>query len=94
MKNKLAIKEVIQSRGRFKAIRTGTLEKMFSVGGAKIRAVINSLRQDGCPICVNDDGYYWETDKKSVLRYAELLALRAGSISKVVAGLKKGVLKK
>lgn len=87
--NKMIIKKQLRGLNRFTAVKTSKLEVLTGICPQAIRGAINELRQVGCPICVSPNGYYWETNRKRVIRYAEQLRLKADGILKAVNGLLK-----
>ena len=45
--------------GGERAVYSHELQRLFSIDGRGLRRKINSLRQDGYPICSDERGYYY-----------------------------------
>ena len=45
--------------GGERAVYSRELQRLFSIDGRGLRRKINSLRQDGYPICSDERGYYY-----------------------------------
>lgn len=59
--------------------------------GAGLRAIINSLRQRGYPICSDQGGYWFATNKNELIENTEALRGRAIKILEAVRGMEKAV---
>ena len=44
------------------------MQSLFSIDGRNLRRKISSLRQDGIPICSDEDGYYFADNQKEINR--------------------------
>lgn len=53
-------------RGKAKAIHSQDLQRLFSIDGRNLRRKISSLRQDGFPICSDENGYYYADNQKEI----------------------------
>jgi len=83
------VKRDLEGLTKFTAITTRDLSSRLGICPQDIRGAVNELRIKGFPICVGPNGYYWETKRAEVLRYADRLALKAKGIMLAVNGLKK-----
>lgn len=52
--------------GRERAVYSRELQRLFSIDGRGLRRKINSLRQDGCPICSDERGYYYADSQDEI----------------------------
>ena len=52
--------------GKEKAVPSTKLERLFSLSGRNLRRKINRLRQDGVPICSDQNGYYFAANQEEV----------------------------
>lgn len=57
-----------QHKGKANAIHSKELQRLFSIDGRNLRRKISSLRQDGIPICSDEDGYYFADNQKEINR--------------------------
>ena len=53
-------------KGKEKAIHSKELQRIFSTDGRDIRRKVSSLRQDGIPICSDEDGYYYAYNQQEI----------------------------
>lgn len=53
-------------KGKANAIHSKELQRLFSIDGRNLRRKISSLRQDGVPICSDEDGYYYADNQKEI----------------------------
>lgn len=53
-------------RGKESAIHSKELQRIFATDGRDIRRKISSLRQDGVPICSDEDGYYYADNQQEI----------------------------
>ena len=53
-------------RGKANAIHSQDLQRLFSIDGRNLRRKISSLRQDGIPICSDEDGYYYADNQQEI----------------------------
>lgn len=63
--------EVIPERkknhtGAAKAVHSDKLEQLFSCTGRSLRRYVSQLRQDGCPICSDETGYYYADNQGEI----------------------------
>jgi biotin operon repressor len=68
MDRKTAICEYLRQNhvGAEKAVCSRELEQLFSLDGRTLRRKINSLRQDGFPICSGQTGYYYAANQNEI----------------------------
>ena len=52
--------------GKERAVPSKKLERLFSLSGRNLRRKINRLRQDGVPICSDQNGYYFAANQEEV----------------------------
>ena len=52
--------------GKSRAILSRDLQRLFSIDGRNLRRKISALRQDGCPICSDESGYYYADNQKEI----------------------------
>ena len=85
---------IIRSCERGKEITASQLSQMACLEfetktfvPAKVRAAINTLRQEGNPICANHFGYYWATTPEQIAETIASLDSRIGSITSAKDGL-------
>lgn len=52
--------------GRENAVYSRELQRLFSIDGRNLRRKISSLRQDGYPICSDENGYYYADSQKEI----------------------------
>ena len=52
--------------GREKAVSSKELERLFYLDGSSLRRYINRLRQDGNPICSDENGYYYAANQQEI----------------------------
>lgn len=58
--------------------------------GADFRAIINSLRVKGYPICASGLGYYWPATAEELDEYVRSFAGRINSQNEALHGLRRG----
>jgi hypothetical protein len=62
----------------------------FGIKGVELRALINTLRREGVPICSGEKGYFYaETDAELLRRTIRHMSSRIAGISGAIRGLKK-----
>lgn len=68
MNKKNAICEYLKKNhtGRDNAVHSKELERLFLTDGRNLRRKISSLRQDGYPICSDENGYYYADNQKEI----------------------------
>lgn len=68
MDKKTALCEYLKKhhKGRENAVYSRELQRLFSYDGRNLRRKINSLRQDGYPICSDENGYYYADNQKEI----------------------------
>lgn len=52
--------------GGERAVYSHELQRLFSIDGRGLRRKINSLRQDGYPICSDERGYYYADSQEEI----------------------------
>ena len=52
--------------GGERAVYSRELQRLFSIDGRSLRRKINSLRQDGYPICSDARGYYYADSQEEI----------------------------
>jgi len=52
--------------GKAKAVHSEELERLFCISGRNLRRKISALRQEGCPVCSDDCGYYYADSQKEI----------------------------
>ena len=52
--------------GNSRAILSRDLQRLFAIDGRNLRRKISALRQDGCPICSDESGYYYADNQKEI----------------------------
>ena len=52
--------------GKERAVPSRELERLFSLEGRTLRRKINRLRQDGHPICSDENGYYYAGTQQEI----------------------------
>lgn len=83
------IKEYHQ--GKEKAVSSAYLQSRFSISSRTVRKIVNQLRNDGNPICSDENGYYYATDKDEVLNSVYKMTSRIKEIAKAKNGLVKSL---
>lgn len=68
MDKRTAICEYLRKHhtGREKAVYSRELQRLFCIDGRNLRRKISSLRQDGFPICSDENGYYYADSQKEI----------------------------
>ena len=77
------------SNGRKSPICGSTIAGAFGISGYEVRALINSARCNGDPICSNGKGYYIAADVNEVRKTVDSIKGRIHSMQKAVNGLEK-----
>ena len=52
--------------GRENAVYSRELQRLFLIDGRTLRRKISSLRQDGYPICSDENGYYYADSQTEI----------------------------
>ena len=52
--------------GRARAVYSRELQRLFSLDGRTVRRYISKLRQEGCPICSDESGYYYADSQTEI----------------------------
>ena len=52
--------------GKERAVYSRELQRLFSLDGRNLRRKINRLRQEGYPICSDENGYYYAENQQEV----------------------------
>lgn len=68
MDKRTAICEYLRKNhtGREQAVYSRELQRLFCIDGRNLRRKISSLRQDGFPICSDENGYYYADSQKEI----------------------------
>lgn len=74
-------------KGRKNAITSPFLEAVLGVGGATLRAHINTLRCAGHPVCSDENGYYYAETLIELQGTIRQLQSRIGKIAQAKSGL-------
>ena len=53
-------------RGKANAVHSRELERLFSLTGRTLRRRISRLRQDGYPVCIDENGYYYAENQNEI----------------------------
>lgn len=69
------------------AICSKELQQLFSLDGRALRRKINSLRQDGFPICSGQTGYYYAATQKEINKTVCRLKQLVTKVSNARTGL-------
>jgi len=77
--------------GKEKAVSSMCLQSRFLISGRTVRKFVNQLRNDGKPICSDENGYYYAIDKKELLNSIYQMASRIREIAKAKNGLAKAL---
>ena len=78
-------------RGKEKAVSSAYLQSRFSISSRTVRKLVNQLRNDGNPICSDENGYYYATDQKELFNSIHQMTSRIKEITKVKNGLVKAL---
>lgn len=78
--------------GQSNAVISKELELKFGVKNREVRLIVNSLRNDGYPICSNGNGYYYARDETEVLKAICNLNRRIIGIALAKNGLTKSLI--
>ena len=73
--------------GRKNAASSKTLEAVFHIKSVTVRKIVNSLRSDGVPICIDAGGYYYAASKAEIDATVAQLDNRIQKIAKARNGL-------
>ncbi len=52
--------------GKARAVHSSELERLFSLTGRTLRRRISRLRQDGYPVCSDENGYYYAENQNEI----------------------------
>ena len=52
--------------GAANAVHSDMLERLFSCTGRSLRRYVSQLRQEGCPICSDETGYYYADNQVEI----------------------------
>ena len=74
-------------QGRERAVSSNYLQKRLSISSRTIRKIVNQLRNDGIPICSDENGYYYAVDKDEVLNSIYQMTSRIREIARAKNGL-------
>ena len=53
-------------KGKANAIHSQELQRLFSIDGRNLRRKISRLRQEGVPICSDEEGYYYAGSQQEI----------------------------
>lgn len=56
----------VHHTGRSEAVYSRELQRLFSLNGRTVRRHISKLRQEGCPICSDETGYYYADNQEEI----------------------------
>lgn len=74
-------------KGKANAIHSQDLQRLFSIDGRNLRRKISSLRQDGIPICSDEDGYYYADNQQEINKTVRRLNGMVTGVSNARTGL-------
>lgn len=77
--------------GKEKAVSSAYLQSRFSISSRTVRKLVNQLRNEGNPICSDENGYYYATDQKELLNSIHQMRSRIIEIAKAKNGLVKAL---
>ena len=77
--------------GKEKAVPSAYLQNRFYISSRAVRKLINQLRNDGNPICSDDNGYYYASDRKELHASIRQMTSRIREIAKAKRGLVKAL---
>jgi len=77
--------------GKEKAVSSAYLQSRFSISSRTVRKLVNGLRNDGIPICSDENGYYYATDQEELLYSIYQMTSRIKAIAKAKNGLVKAL---
>lgn len=73
--------------GKAHAVHSRELERLFSLNGRTLRRKISRLRQDGYPICSDENGYYYAKSQSEINATACRLNMLVTNISNARTGM-------
>ena len=73
--------------GKAHAVHSRELERLFSLNGRTLRRKISRLRQDGYPICSDENGYYYAENQSEINATVCRLNMLVTKISNVRTGM-------
>ena len=73
--------------GKEKAVPSKDLERLFSLNGRTIRKKINKIRQDGKPVCSDQNGYYYAETQEDINKTIRWLNDLVTGVSNARTGL-------
>ena len=77
--------------GKVNAVISKELEVTFGLKNREIRLIVNSLRNEGHPICSSGNGYYYARDETEVIHAIGNLNSRIIGIALAKNGLTKSL---
>jgi biotin operon repressor len=78
-------------QGKEKAVSSAYLQGKFSISSRTVRKIVNQLRNNGNPICSDENGYYYAMDTDEVLNSIYQMTSRIREIAKAKNGLVKAL---
>ena len=78
--------------GQEKAVSSKALEAAFQLNGREIRKCVNTLRQDGLPICSDGAGYYYAATQQEINNTIARLNSHITKVSNAKNGLLNSLL--
>ena len=78
-------------RGKRNSASSVYLQNELGVSGRTIRRLVNQLRNNGLPICSDENGYYYATDKSELICCIHQMSSRMKEIAKAKNGLVKAL---
>ena len=91
MKQKFLIYMKQYHSGKEKAVSSVYLQSIFFISSRAVRRFVNQLRNDGHPICSDENGYYYAKDKMELLSSIGQMTSRIIEIAKAKNGLVKAL---
>jgi len=77
--------------GKEKAVSSAYLQSRFLISSRTVRKLVNQLRNEGNPICSDENGYYYAIDQKELLNSIHQMTSRIIEIAKAKNGLVKAL---
>lgn len=73
--------------GRGNAVYSRELQRLFSLDGRTLRRKVNNLRQDGFPICSDENGYYYAQNQREINATVSRLGSHITKVSNARTGM-------
>lgn len=91
LKDDLLLRLKHRHAGARNAAASGELSAALNTNDRAVRDAVNALRQDGCPICSGDGGYYYAVTPDELRATIAQLMSRIRFISLAVKGLRRAL---